>query len=214
MKRVHLNRVLRSLAFLTFATVVIGHGCSEFKGNSDGSSSSATSLLSSELEIIPKEDTKTVSLVYSNQVLDNFVSCTGIGKASDRTISVYNEKKGAISEFGIVTSLTAPMMMAVMGIAGEVCTDLIDSEAMSSSPRIFVGFDFTSSSIPSSSLISDSARRLARSCWQRNENSTELKTLLDGINAALSSSSSTGKTRKAALLLCTSILSSLEGLTL
>lgn len=204
------------IAVVGGATLSIGNGCSQqyaLRGlasdsTADSTQSPATSTGSSDIEVIP--GARTVSLVYSKQVLDQLSSCTGVALPSDKTNAMYEQKQGAISVYGYVNTVTSPMMMAVTSIAGEVCNDLINQESMSGR-RLFVGYDFNASALPNNSQIADSVSRLALSCWQRNETDLEREILLDLVNSSVAANEPMGG-RKAALLTCTAMLSSLDSL--
>ncbi len=194
------------------ATVTIGHGCTP--GGILGEDSSVATVQETENGIKPNQ--KTVSLVQSNQIVDHYVSCLGTGKASDQTMAVFNAKAGAISEFGNVDTITAPMMMALSSIAGEFCSDLINQESALAinSRRIFSGINFPAASLPSDAMMTDAMRRLARSCWGRNESDSEKQTLMSAISSAFPSGTANLTGRNAMLFMCTSMLSSVDALTL
>ena len=102
------------------------------------------------------------------------------------------------------------MMMAVTRIAGEICNDLINQEVKTVA-RIFSGFDMSSNNLPNTSLISDSISRMALSCWQRRETSVERELVLNMVQASVVATENSAA-RKSALLVCTSMLSSLDSL--
>lgn len=219
----------KHISLLVFAVVIggailsIGNGCSKsltsasVGAGSGGSTSSATdstggtsgsSSNSSDITVI--SGAKTVSLAYSKQIVDQLSSCVGVAQPSDTTLAMYEQKKGAVSTYGYANTVTSPMMMAVTSIAGEICNDLINQEVQSGQ-RLFVGFDMAASSLPNSSQIADSISRMALSCWQRNETSTERSLLVDLVNSSVSPNEALAG-RKSALLICTSMLSSLDAL--
>lgn len=197
------------------ATLSIGNGCSQQYSNrgstdvgSTDNNTSGTGGNNSDVEVIP--GARTVSLVYSKQVLDQLSSCTGLAMPSDKTTATYQQKQGAISMYGYVNTVTSPMMMAVTSIAGEICNDLINQE-VANGPRLFVGYNFTAASLPTPAQLGDSVSRIALSCWQRNETAEERQVLLDMINSSVGVSEATAG-RKSALMICTAMLSSLDSL--
>jgi hypothetical protein len=207
-------KINRKLAFsilivssLTGGLVTLGNGCSgNFKSIEsmnviDAASSDALSGSQPAFPIIP--GAKTVSSVYSRQVLDQIVNCAGVKRVSDKTLSMYEQKKGAVSTLGSPETTTSPMMMAVTSIAGEICNDLINQEM--TEPRIFVGINLADSRLPANADAQDAIRRLALSCWQRQETSKELQTVMDLANAGSNS-------RTSMLLACTAMLSSLDSI--
>jgi hypothetical protein len=214
-----MSQKIKNIIILTLSTtgliVFIGNGCS--KGLQSGFSDSSSfgdrgpaniSGNTTDIEVIP--GAKTVSLVYSKEVLDHLSACAGVSQPSERSIAMYEQKKGTISTYGAVDTVTAPMMMAISSIAGEVCQDVIEQE-MKTSARIFVGFDMNSSNLVSNSALSDAIRRLALSCWQRPENSFEAETLTNLIQSSFTANGALAQ-RKTALMLCTSMLSSLDSI--
>lgn len=205
------------------AMVFIGHGCSEFSGrNSSGSGGSGSATNDNQdFEIIPGE--RTVSTVYAKQVLDNMTSCSGIGTPSVATIQEWTQRLGTISEYGYATSVSGPMMMGIVAIAGEICNDLISLETpkADSARIIFDGVDFTRGpSSVSNGTLRLVITRLARSCWQREDDSnpgpegqtSETDLIINGFNdiVAEGSGDTPAQTRNSMLAVCTGMLSSLS----
>lgn len=203
---------------LTWVLATVGNGCSqEMKAlNSTGSQNSANSNNGLDLggaldtpETVTS-GTKTVSLVYANEVLNHLASCAGVAKPSDQTLQTYDQKKGAISVYGAASTVTPPMMMAVASIAGEVCNDLINQE-IATGQRIFVGINMAANALPSTAAMSDTISRLALSCWQRYDETAERQMILDMVNSSVGNTE-TMAARKASLMICTSMLSSLDSI--
>jgi hypothetical protein len=199
----------------------LGQGCSKWSLvdlNSESGSAAPASLVADDPSIAA--NTLSIGLVYGKQILDNFTGCLGSGIPSQRTLNVYEAKQGSISEDGAVGTVTAPMLMATASIAGEVCMDLINQERGLSlnARRIFTGIDFASNSVPAQGLMQDAARRIARSCWDRDEESAEADVILQSVNSAFSSAPTaavaTPVAQDAMLFLCTSMMSSLEAIAL
>lgn len=199
------------------AVLSIGNGCSQSL-NSASSGVSANNGATDNVGSIQSENTdmpiingaKTVSIVYSKQIVDQLSSCVGVAQPSDATLAMYEQKKGAVSTYGYANTVTSPMMMAVTSIAGEVCNDLINQEVKTGA-RIFSGFDMSSNNLPNVSLISDSISRMALSCWQRRETSVERELVLNMVQSSVVATENLAA-RKSALLVCTSMLSSLDSL--
>lgn len=162
----------------------------------------------SNTDVIP--GAKTVSVVYSKQALDQLSSCAGVEVPSDATINMYESKKGAISVYGTAETITSPMMMAVVSVSGELCNDLINQERSPDKQRIFKGWDFTSNTLPSAGMIDASITRLALSCWDRQEYSAERTVVQDVVYSVTNGEAKASE--KAALMLCTTMLSSLNSL--
>jgi hypothetical protein len=226
------RNVLLILSGLALSSSIFGNGCSKSGGftsstelsstavpiaqdagggtdsNTEGAGVGAQCKSVSDYDVIP--GAKTASVVGSTQILKQLTSCVGLVKPSDNTTRVYNDKKGSVSTYGGPTSITAPMMMSIVSISGEVCSDLIDQE-IASGGRIFVGIDLTSSQLPSNASLSTTINNLALSCWRGNEEPEEKAVLLEMINSSVGASEA-GASRKAALMICTAMLSSLNTL--
>jgi hypothetical protein len=209
------NRIVVVVSILVAAGVLasIGNGCSRSQtplaqfgsGSSTSSSTAPSSTASSDIPVIP--GARTVSLAYSKQVVDQLSACTGLKIPSEKTMAMYDAKKGAISTYGAANTVTSPMMMAITSIAGEVCNDLIDQEAQGA--RLFNGFDMSGAVLPDSNTQSTSISKIAVSCWQRNETSAERQVLLDMVRTAVGAGEAQAG-RKSALMICTAMLSSLD----
>ncbi len=209
-----LVRAFQTAVVLVCAVVVFGNGCAEGGFYPQGSENLASTLESSckdpnEIEVIP--GAKTASLVGTTNIVQHFAACTGLETVSQLTQGVYEDKKSSIGTYGAVTSITAPYLMAVHSIAGEVCNDVIDQE-IAKGNRIFAGWNLASNSLPSNSQLADAAINLSLSCWQDYEISQEEKDIV--INSIVQSvgSGEAGASRKAAIIMCTSMLASLNAL--
>lgn len=206
---------------LVFAVVVggvvlsVGNGCSKsFTTTSvtgDGTNNAAGTGGTTPTDGVPViPGAKTVSLVYSKQVVDQLAACSGLATPSGATMQMYEAKKGAISTYGTANTVTAPMMMAVASIAGEICNDLINQEVSSGQQRLFVGYNMSSNAVPSSAVIQDSVTRLSLSCWNRMPSQNENDLIMGMIGSSVNAENSAA--RKTALMVCTSMLSSLDAL--
>lgn len=209
-----LVRAFQTAVVLVCALVVFGNGCAEGGFYPKGSENLAATLESSckdpnEIEVIP--GAKTASLVGTTNIVQHYAACTGLENVSQLTQGVYEDKKSSIGTYGAVTSITAPYLMAVHSIAGEVCNDVIDQE-IAKGNRIFSGWNLTSNSLPSDGQLADAATNLSLSCWQDYEISQEEKSII--INSIVQSVAvgEAGASRKAAVILCTSMLASLNAL--
>lgn len=207
--------MITAITSIVAVIVFFGNGCGRgfFPVASDdktptSNATEAQSDESSNTDVIP--GTKTVSVVYSKQALDQLASCAGVEVPSDATINMYESKKGAISVYGTAETITSPMMMAVVSVAGELCNDLINQERLAENQRIFKGWDFSATALPSAGLIDASISRLALSCWDRQEYSGERTAVQDVVYSVTTGEAKASE--KAALMLCTTMLSSLNSL--
>ncbi|MGZ6398780.1 MAG: hypothetical protein ACXWRZ_13560 [Bdellovibrio sp.] len=208
--------ILLIMASITAILVTVGNGCSlkmqgfellPSSGNNDIQVQSSTQAVP-PYPIIP--GAKTVSVAYANQILDQMTSCVGVKSPSDMTVKMFTDKKGAVSTYGTPESMNPAMMMAVVSIAGEVCNDLIAQE-LSTGTRIFKDMDLKSSQLPSDSALRSSVTRLALSCWSRHEQTEEQSSILDMVYKNVANGD-VNAARVSALMVCTSILSSLDSL--
>jgi len=209
-----LVRAFQAAVVMVCALVVFGNGCAEGGFYPQGSEDIASTLNSSckdpnEIEVIP--GSKTASLVGTTNIVQHFAACTGLESISQLTQGVYADKKSSIGTYGAVTSITAPYLMAVHSIAGEVCNDIIDQEIAKGS-RIFAGWNLASNSLPSDSQLANAAVNISLSCWQDREISEEEKSLVISSIVSSVGSSEAGASRKAAIMMCTSMLASLNAL--
>ena len=200
-----------SIFFTTAVLAYVGNGCSRSNSGAVRNSSSTSGTNSTPID---EEGfiagARTVSVAASSQIVDHLSACSGLALPSDKTLAVYALKKGAISTYGSAKSITGPMMMAITSIAGEICNDLILQD-ISLGARLFTGFALAGNVVPNNSQITDSITKFAVSCWQRNVSDPERLILTDmvqtsvGVNETLAG-------RKAALLICTAMLSSLNAI--
>lgn len=194
--------------FLSAAFMLgFGHACSQFAADGSGLVNS-TSF--GEDNIILNE--KTVSTVYAKQALQSMSSCLGIANPSMETQQTYEDVQQSISERGSAKEVTAPMMMGLTSLAGDVCRDLLVEEASlaSGERQIFENIDLSAEDISEDDLAL-SINRMARSCWQRNETDQELGAILDSVYDALGSDAGL---RKKVIYSCTAILASFDSLKL
>ncbi len=207
-------RVLQAAVVMVCALVVFGNGCSEGGFYPEGSADIASTLEASckdpnEIDVIP--GAKTASLVGSTNIAAHLSSCTGLESVSAKTQAVLIAKVAGVSTYGAVNSLTPPMMMAVHSIAGEVCNDVVDQE-ITRGTRIFAGWDLNASTLPSDSMISAAATNLALSCWKDYDISSAERDIVVGAISSSIGTSEVAASRKAAVMMCTAMLASLNAI--
>lgn len=159
-------------------------------------------------------NTKTVSLINANRALDSLVSCLGTEKPSSKAKEEWQQNKGAISAEGDANSLTAPMLAALLKVSAEVCNDLVSIESglPDSQRRIFAGVNFSGGPASIDNfLVGDITRRLARSCWGRNERENELDQISETVDAAFSgAANNSSETSRKLVFLCTMVAGSFQ----
>lgn len=196
--------------------ITVGNGCSKradlesaMSSSSSNGGSNDTSSSETPSDFIP--GAKTASVVYARQALDQLTACAGVVAPSDATMRMYTSKSTSISAYGDAISVTAPMMMAIANISGEICNDLINQEiAAGANARIFVGWDLNSNTTPAANNTANAISRLALSCWQTQDSAEERAAILDLLASVQSGDA--GASRKQAVMLCTAVLSSLKSL--
>lgn len=205
----------------TTALMFFGQACSQFRPgmNQDGGSFSSSSVLGDGLpkDFSPKAETQTVSMAYSRQILDTMLSCSGIGLADDKIRAEYETRKGSLSEFGYATQISSAMLMSVTAVSGEICNKLVNKEAGTAIPnrRIFNSINFSGKYQDLKTAdIEDAAKRMARSCWQREPANDELSIISQSLQTAFSSDTSATGVSKSMLVLCTGMLSSLSSISM
>jgi hypothetical protein len=129
-----------------------------------------------------------------------------------RILVFYYKKHSTLSETGSVATLTAPGLMAYASVAGEVCEDLLKNEL--NAPRMFIGFGFGQSSLPNQGALQDAMRRLALSCWSREEDAEEADIVMSSVNSAFQGANGPTTPHDAALFMCTSMAAALESMML
>ncbi len=167
-----------------------------------------------------EEDTKPITVGYSENTLVSMQQQTGIQTPSARTLTAANLAKPKITETGKVDTVNAPHLMALTNVAGELCLDLITEEKAKTSEnrRFFTSVDFaTGPATLTTTGKSDVVRRMARNFWGRNETVAEKTVLLSSIDAVTADPRRTGvsdaiDTEDVLLFACTSMLSSLDAI--
>jgi hypothetical protein len=164
------------------------------------------------------EDTKPVTVAYSETTLPSMQLQTGIQTPSTRTLQANTLAKTKFTETGKVDTLNAPGLMAVTNLAGEVCLDLITEEKAkaASARRFFNQVDFTKApAVLTAANKSDLVRRMSRNFFGRNETVAEKTLILSSLDAAISDARRTGvsdatDTEDTMIYVCTAMLSSLD----
>lgn len=162
-----------------------------------------------EIEVLANK--RTASVVRSERALSTLVSCLGTTAASSAAKQAWEDNKGSISVEGDANSITPPMLVAIAKISGEVCNDLVQKERILAADqrRIFNQIDFTQGPNAVSSLaIQNSVRRLARSCWGRNETGTENQLITASVQSAFTNTTNSQQTINQMIYLCTAVASS------
>lgn len=157
------------------------------------------------------------SIMNHRQILPSLTKCLAINTASmdTATTTAYNAAKKTYTDSiptfsldGSVKDVSAPLMMSLMTLAGEMCNVRIEVERTQATGRLFFpGFNLqTSGANNNGEMINHdkTIQALTRSCWGRDATSAEVNL----IKQKISSNSSRG----AALYACTAVLSSIQAI--
>lgn len=209
-----ITRAFGALAIVAGAFVFIGQGCGEsFKTstnmgsalNTGSCTSNGKTIIDKDFDVVPGQ--QTVSILYGQQLLDSFVSCTGIGTPSQRAMDEWTKRSQTLSEYGNLIDVSAGLMMSVAAVAAETCRDLIDREMPlpAGSRAIFRNVNLSAGGLSQTEAL-DAANMMALSCWQRPTTAEEQMLITEAVSQ-LNTNSQNG-----ALGLCTAMLASLASI--
>ena len=190
----------------TYALVVFSSiQCSEFSSNQAAHSS----VVVPEPDPVVPLSSKVYQpgLVRQSQILPAFTKCLGLkmDEVSQGTRDIYFSLKGNLSEDGNIKGLSAPLLMAVTQLAGDVCGDLIKKEMTAEAPHFFTGFDLSSPDNQGETPLTESIDKITRSCWGRGASDLEKNVIIESYKQSLLANN---RGTRGALLLCTSLMSS------
>ncbi|MBY0314547.1 MAG: hypothetical protein K2Q26_03445 [Bdellovibrionales bacterium] len=158
----------------------------------------------------PIKSSKVVQIASHRQILPSLINCLNLEDSALRpaTRQAARESASTLSLDGDASKISAPMMMALVKITGEVCVDLINQElAQTSSRKFFPGFELGTPANSQSYDLNTSIHRLATSCWGHEPSPSENDEI---IKALTESNLINAKNRATALFLCTMMLGSGE----
>lgn len=214
MKRLNLKRALKITAgVLSSAAIVtvLGQGCGEGMKSATNSSLGST-LCGTSANVIDKnydviDGQSTISILYGDQLLSSFLSCTGVGAASTRTQNEFDARRMALSEYGDLRDISPANLMAITAIAVEVCQDLVNRELpMASNMRgIFPNINLAGAGL-SNNDIDSASTLLSLGCWQRPISVAEQTDIRAAVSAINQNSG------QQAVALCAAMLSSFSAI--
>lgn len=192
---------------ILFIILIITIGCGQPKAlqNSLNQLGSVTDPDTGDtLKVVP---TKVESVISQRHFLPSFQKCLGLTDAqiSARTKAAMNESISSLSLDGNVSTLSAPMMMSVVKIAGELCQDIVNLEINNNQRKYFPGFNLGGSTNSQSFNLSTTLQKFASSCWGRAATSDEIAVIVKNMTAV---NLNVSKDKNAALFACTSALAS------
>lgn len=139
------------------------------------------------------------------------VSILGTGSASSASFNAWQTARPLFSEDGAADSLTAPMLMNITNVAGQVCADLIASETSAASPRMYSQWNFKAGPASlTSAAINDAIRRFSRQVWGRNETEGERQMIYSAVTSNFSGTAASD-TSAAAMMICVAFMGSFNG---
>lgn len=214
------TKISLQLASLAVLGVFGFQNCAPGTLNSTSSASSANSFSECADGLCEVIDQKIVGVSNSQNTLTSMLQQTGVINPSGNTRNAYTNQGTKISETGASNTITAPMWVALTTISSEVCNDLIVQEKAlpAADRRFYNSVDFTKGfSVQTAAGKEDVIRRMARSFWARNESGQEkilIRSALDSVfTNDTATNGGTNSSDRAALFLCTTMLSSLKANT-
>ena len=158
-------------------------------------------------ELFEVKPNKTASIINHRQIMPSFRRCLGLGKSqiSSKTKTTYKDSIIALSKDGKADSISAPMLLSITKVVAETCRDLMNVEKSSSNRKYFPGFNLGSGAGSQAFNLTNSIEKIASSCWGRNARQEEVNLV---INALAGASLANSKNTKAAIFMCTTLLSS------
>lgn len=166
-------------------------------------------------------DTKPVTVAYSENLVVSMQQVTGVQTLSARAKAAATTAIAKVSETGKADTVNAPMWIAVTNLGAEVCVDLITAEkavTVAANRRYFNMIDFAQGVAAVSDAAKDDViRRMARNFWGRNESMAEKTLIKSTLAAALAlpaaaNQSATVETENLLLFTCSAMLSSLDSI--
>ncbi len=201
---------------LVSLVLVSFNNCSEHKpiGSSLNSLGPATTIQSSSKE-------QYYSLQSGGQLAHSMASVTGV-EITTGIVNEYNARKALMSDNYAITSMNAPMLVAITNLASQYCGELVNKESKLTAPqrRFFNDIDFTKGTAAhNSEKILKVTDKMATLMLGRKLEGEERQIFIDSyadFTATLTGGAATSNASTRALLLynCSSILSSFDFVTI
>lgn len=222
--KLHINKKLMvtvSIFSFFIVTSVIGFHCSKgFKG-----------VIEEKLEVerIPSPDPDfnimvdlPVGLMTPIEIFNSMRQSLQVVTPNSNTIGEFLSKQSTFPTEGQLYKVNSPMFLSLTNLSSQFCQQMISDEiSLARNKRSFTN-EINYGDIPiniNESQINDVVRRIARSAWGRNETDSELEIINSGMKemiAELPSSYQMDKayTEKMVLVLCATLLSSIDSVSL
>jgi hypothetical protein len=146
-------------------------------------------------------------VITQRQVLPNYMKCLNlpIANVSEATKTTMNESVASLSLEGDVKDISAPLLMAITKVAGEICNDLIKYEKPNLTNRkFFPGYKLGTSNSQTYSF-SNTLKTFASACWGRAATDDEVAGVIASYKTATQDTSE-------AIYACTVMLSSSQAI--
>lgn len=158
------------------------------------------------------------AMMTAKQTYKTFLNVTGQEGAQTTTqLSEYDARFSSLSSNDRLSSINAPLQMAAVSLAGEVCNGLVTKEtaAAASARRFFSQVDFTKPvSGNSQAAFSATVQVMANSFWGRSPTSDEASLLNQFYNEfSATAGTNTAGTRNLYLATCAAMLGSYDTYT-
>jgi hypothetical protein len=193
---------MKKLSLLVTLSLLCCH-CSPFQSVETGGLTS-TSQFPTKIDLKEKQP----GIVKQSQILPSYSSCLNMPMTSysATTRQSYKDLKTNLSDDGKSTTVSAPLLMAITQLAGDVCNDLIEYEK-TNGLSFFQSFNLSQQSVAGSANLDQSVQKFASSCWGRSINDNEQQYIIDEFNKT-----NLGNTKglSAAYFICTTMLASPE----
>jgi hypothetical protein len=148
---------------------------------------------------------KVEGVISQRQLLPNYLKCLNLSAASATTVAAVNESIPSLSQEGAVADISAPLLMAVTKVAGEVCNDLINKEKTNLTARTFFpGYKLGTTNSQTYSF-STTLKSFATACWGRAATDEEVAVIV-------SSYATPTQDTVEALYACTAMLSASQAI--
>lgn len=161
--------------------------------------------------------TKADAIISQRQVLPNFKSCLQLpeDKITNDTKLALSNAMSSFSLTGSAQTITAPMLMAFVKIAGELCDDVVGHELNSNQRRFFLGFNIGGTANTQPFNMMTTIQKFATSCWGRSATTDEANIIINSLTSAGYYNASTlaaSTSKNTAIYLCTAMLSSSQAI--
>ncbi|MBY0315929.1 MAG: hypothetical protein K2Q26_10440 [Bdellovibrionales bacterium] len=161
--------------------------------------------------------TKADAIISQRQVLPNFKSCLQLpeDKITNDTRLAVSNAMSSFSLTGSAETISAPMLMAFVKVAGELCDDVVSNELNTNQRRFFQGFNIGGTTNTQPFNIQSTIQKFANGCWGRAATTDEINVIIDSLTSVgyyNSATLATSTSKNTAIYLCTTMLASSQAI--